>query len=117
MSPEFHWMGDLDDDCVCRVPGYFLHAEDMGDAWYCSVGRTDGPLNAAGNGETIFHTSEDNILPLTGPAAMKLAEMAVLADMVDRLTARYEALTRAARKAEAWRLSRELEELLGRGAT
>ncbi len=68
------WQGDLDDDCHARWRGLGAHAERMDEhSWYCSV-WCDG----AGK-KMLFHSSDDDIHPLTGKAARWLCELVLRA--------------------------------------
>jgi len=104
MIVGFNWKGDLEDDCSCAsVDGFMAHAENMGYSpcedcghdndgdsgtcekcgtvlscgWYCSVKAQ----NHHGEWKQIFHTTDDNVLPLTGKAARSLCEMVILAGL------------------------------------
>jgi hypothetical protein len=68
----FVWQGDLDDNCHCVWKGLQAHAEDMDDGWYCSV-RSGDQKQLEREGD-LFHTSDADILPLTGVAARWLCE-------------------------------------------
>lgn len=91
-AAALEWTGDLDDDCVCRVGGFVAHVECMyeppgegedfdplndlpHEAWYCSVGRDDQSR------ETLFHSGDSDILPLTGKAARLLCELVIRAEL------------------------------------
>lgn len=83
MSVTFVWTGEPGDEEYCEsVPGYYCHAEltsdgqdpddpHPGEAWYCSVSRGRGVV-AAG----VFHSTDSDVLPLSGPAARRLCEIA-----------------------------------------
>lgn len=71
MNDLRNWQGDLDDDCALRDGDYSAVAEDMGDEWHVAVYR---------NGKQIFHDVDDNIHPLTGPAARRLCELVIDAE-------------------------------------
>lgn len=77
MEVTFQWRGDIHDDCSCAsVAGFMAHAEAMDfDEWYCSV-RAKSPVD--GQWKDIFHTTEDDVRPLTGKAARALCEMVIL---------------------------------------
>lgn len=83
----FVWTGDLEDDCHCLWHGLTAHAECMGpnecdkcgylcgDCWYCSVSVAVMKDGKPWSGEQLFHTSEEDVRPLTGAAARKLCEL------------------------------------------
>lgn len=76
LEAAIEWRGDMDDDCCAEWCGLTAHAEcmdvyrdddpDSGDSWYCCVYRGK---------ESLFHSAEDDIHPLTGPAARRLCEL------------------------------------------
>ncbi len=67
------WDGDLDDDCSLTWRGYGAHAEAMGEReWYCSVWRL-------ADGVDVFHSTDADVVPLTGPAARRLCELVIRA--------------------------------------
>jgi len=69
MTNPIVWEGDLDDDCRARWRGLRAHAEAMDEnAWYCSVRVEDAD-------DDLFHSSTDDVVPITGAAARKLCEM------------------------------------------
>jgi hypothetical protein len=73
------WTGDLSDDCVARWRDLSAHAEKMDERfWYCSVTRWEGAGKRRKN-ISIFHTSDDDVVPLTGEAARKLCEFVMRA--------------------------------------
>ena len=90
-APEFVWTGDdPTDEVACRsVPGYVCHCECMAgptaeepdepEVWYCSVGRE--PRTGDWRADNVFHSGEWDVVPLTGKAARRLCETAVLADL------------------------------------
>jgi hypothetical protein len=87
---EIVWRGDLDDDCSAEWRGLGAHAELMGesdpsdpdsaDAWYCSVWRVNPAARVGSDNETLFHSSDHDTLPLTGPAARRLCELVMRAE-------------------------------------
>lgn len=71
LTEPITWEGDLDDDCVCRWRGMMGRAECMSDScWFAAVYDQEGEPNC----KVIFHDSQDDVLPKTGPAARKLVE-------------------------------------------
>jgi hypothetical protein len=75
-ADDFKWEGDLADDCLLKTAdGFGAHAEAMGqNEWYCSVWQYRGPERA-----DIFHSADDDIMPLTGDAARALCQLIILA--------------------------------------
>jgi hypothetical protein len=72
---DFKWEGDLADDCKLKTDdGFGAHAEEMDDnEWYCSVWQDLGSKQI-----TIFHSTENDIMPLSGDAARALCQLVIL---------------------------------------
>jgi hypothetical protein len=73
------WTGDLSDDCVARWRGLLAHVEKMDErSWYCAVYRYEGTAKRP-KCVPIFHSSSNDVVPLTGKAARKLCEFVMRA--------------------------------------
>lgn len=92
------WDGDLEDDCTAEWRGLGAHAECMGDTdddgeplgyenWYCCVWQINPQARVGSDNKIVFHSSEDDVIPLGGAAARALCERIM----------RHEALARYAR--------------------
>jgi hypothetical protein len=70
------WELESPGEWLGRGDSHVAHAEDLGNGWWCSVYRDvgDGPM------VLVFDTTDDDIEPLTGPAARHLCEMIVALD-------------------------------------
>lgn len=85
------WEGDLSDDCHATWNGFGAHVECMyaydpddheedetpndPESWYCSVWKINPEAKVGADHEQLFHSSGDDIHPLSGEAARRLCEL------------------------------------------
>ena len=85
LAEPIPWTGDLEDDCTARWRGFGAHAECMDEydpddpgssnAWYCCVWEQMPGAKVGADNREVFHSSDADICPLTGPAARQLCEL------------------------------------------
>ncbi len=79
------WTGDLEDDCFAEWNGLYAHAEQMSSGnWFCCVfDKKNG--EKAYDADYVLHTMRDDIHPVDGESARKLAEMAMKCYLFDKM--------------------------------
>lgn len=70
---EPKWTGDLEDDCTLVEGDLTAHVEAMDyNVWYCSLYDTN-------NKKYLFHSSDANVIFLTGESARNMCELLIAA--------------------------------------